>query len=187
MKALPIITEKPTLGIIMISKVAFLGLAVVSAAIHGSNLQSYLSYQGYHQLVEDVADGRQNPDDQSRISALLERPFAPSDKYDIQAMRTKAILQIYIVDLVAIEKGVNPFQPSSDNDMIAAREDAMARAKTTLSHTPLDGDLWLRMAVLAQSLQRPEEEILAYRMWSEQTTPFEGWIKSRRDALFPEG
>lgn len=62
----------------------------------------------------------------------------------------------------------------------------MRRVRDVLTCAPLDGDMWLRLAVLAQSLHVDPDTVNRYLDWSYRTTPHEHWIQRRRDIFFPD-
>lgn len=186
MKGRPIITEEATPAIIMIARGGLLALALLSAFLCWQGLRADFSWQAYHALVEEIGAGRREPEDAARIAPLLAQPDGAGFRSDPRAPRSKAILQAYDVDLTAQAQGLLPLAPSDNPDMIAARKAARQQIRIALSWTPMDGDLWLRLAVISRTLELPAAHISRLLLWSERTMPHEGWVARRRTALFPE-
>lgn len=179
----PITTGRPTPATIMIVKIAFLALGLLCAALQWQSLRSFLSYQDYHLLADEAARGRQEANDVLRMAALLKQP--PGGANDARALRTNAILHMYHADLNAISEGLAPLQLSERPETISARRAAYQHLQIAAANAPLDGDLWLRLAVTARSLGYPEQKIDTYVKRSKETAPHEGWILRRRDSFLP--
>lgn len=146
-------------------------------------LRSTLTYGGYHDLGEDVAEGRMELEDASRIGSLLQSEPSIAERLDPEMLRTRTMLHVYNMDLAAIAKGHPPLQPSRDVEITEARSATFRALKFALEKAPHDGELWMRMAFAATALELPQSEITRYIALSEQTAPHEGWIKNRRDML----
>jgi hypothetical protein len=164
----------------MTAKGLLAALALLCVLLQWQGLRSRLGYQPYHQLAEEVAQGRLEPGDRPGISALLNGAAETAAGLDPQVLRTAAILHLYRVDLTAAAKGLPALMPAAEPELTAARQAAYRYLRTALARSPQDGDLWLRLALTARALDLPEDETAAYLASSVKTTPHEDWILRRR-------
>jgi hypothetical protein len=162
-------------------------LAVLAAGcllLQWYGLRSALAYGDYRTFVqEEISQGRMEVGDIDRIEPFLSSTPGFVETLDPDALHTRAILQVYNMDLAAISKGVLPLHPSKDPDITKARETAFESLKSVLSKAPHNGELWMRMAFVATALDRQDAEVATYIHLSKTTAPHEGWIQARRDLL----
>lgn len=161
-------------------KAALFLLALLCAGFQWMGLRSQLAYQSSYQMVEAVGAGRFNADDMAWVQDTLQKPVPSVSFATPELRRTTALLYLYQVDLTAAAKGVLPFQASADPDLIAARLGAMNQLTSALSRTPSDGDLWLRLALVARAGDAAGNAVNSYLKLSQKTAPYEGWILNRR-------
>lgn len=161
-------------------KAALASLALLCAVFQWTGLHSHLSYQGHHRLAAAVGEGRLETVEAGWMDAALDTPLAQVGYVSPQSLRDFSLLHMYNVDLIAASKGLSPLRASQDPDLSAARLEAMKRLKATLSRTPLDGDLWLRLALLARAEKPFNNNANHYLKLSQKVTPHEGWILKRR-------
>lgn len=166
-----------------ISRLALAGLAVLCAGLAFLDARDFYAFGSFRTLADAVARGRVVLDDAARI----EQPLARLGPVPCRGgtARDVAIIQLYAADLAAVAQGIDPVAPSDAPGVSAARAAAQDRLAAALACAPLDGDLWLRSALMARARGAGDADVAARRRLSEQTTPFEGWIVDRRAAFFP--
>jgi len=180
---MPPITGTATTGTTEVTRLALLAFALVAGALQLDNLRAHLGFDHLYTLESQLREGRFEPTDLDRLAPLatarVQRPYA------CRAKRGLAMVKLYLVDLTAAQAGRDPFAPSDAPDMVVARSRAAGALRAALRCAPLDGDLWLRLAVLehGQGASRPRIARLVAR--SRAVTPHEGYLERRRRALAP--
>lgn len=148
------------------------------------DFRGHYVFRDFRTLATQIGQGRIAPEDADRIAPALAR-LGPVECRG-QIARDVAIVQLYAADLAAFARDMDPAGPADAPALRTARTKALDRLDAALACVPLDGDLWLRSAVIAQALGKDDGAVAARRALSERTTPFEGWIANRRAAFFPE-
>lgn len=170
----------PMPAIITTVKGPLLLLAFLCAFMQWKLLQGHLSYSPYHQLADDIGNGRYEAHDAELVGHFLDRSETVSSRFTPQLQRTRSILHLYLTDLLAGAKGVSPFEPSQDTDLQTTRLTAANQLKNALAGSPYDGDLWLRLALVSKTLGISDDMTNHYLRLSYDVTPHEGWIMRRR-------
>lgn len=159
------------------------GLSLVMAVtLTWAQLVQQTRWQGYTALARDVAQGRSAAEDMARLEPLLAR-----DGHEPCAVLrggTPVTLHLYASDLLAQAAGTNPFLPADDPRLTAQRQAARAVLEQAVACAPMDGNLWLSLAVLARALDEDPAQTVRYLAFSERYAPHEGWISDRRAQLF---
>jgi len=171
--------------LITTAKAALLLMALLCACFQWIGLRNYLSYQSYHRLAEAAGEGRLETEDTVWVKRALEDPVMPGNFASPQLLRSKAMIHLYNVDLIAASKGLSPFLMFQDSALSIARLEAMTQLKATLTRIPSDGDLWLRLALLERAEVTADTKEKHYLRMSRKTTPHEDWITKRRPATPP--
>lgn len=168
----------------LIGKAVFAGLAIACLWLSLDTLQIRTAYAPYAALVSDVQDGRSEPSDLNRIAPLLDQ----NDRTTCtpETARINAILHLYRTDLVARENNLSPFIVTTQGDLGRVRQNAQKGLANSLTCNPMDGDLWLRLAILERSRATPETQVNRLLNWSKRTTPHEGPTLKRRNQFFPK-
>ncbi len=176
-------TGGPTPAITMTAKALLLALAALCAGLQWQGLRGHLNHQSHHRLAAEAGAGRLESADSGLVAALLAAPAGAAAVFDPHLHRSRAVLHLYAADLIAAAKGLNPLLPASDPEAAAARKAALRQLEAALARQPLDGDLWLRLAVMGRALGLPERLLETYLERSRLSAPYEGWILRRRGAL----
>jgi hypothetical protein len=169
-----------------ILKVVLTASILVAALICWFELRAFQAWRPYIDLSNEVRSGRNVPDDLARLEPILAAP-APVSGCSLPELRSLAILSLYRADLLARGLGIAPHAYTDDLSVQIARGDALHRIRNVLVCSPLDGDMWLRLASVSRALRVAPDDVEAYLQWSYRTTPHERWIETRRAALFPDG
>lgn len=149
--------------------------------------RSDLAFADYYVLEAEIRAGRSEVSDLERLDRVLAYRSDTAMPCDIRVQRMIAILSLYRADLLARVHGVNPLARSDSLEIQMARGAAMRRLRDALACAPQDGDMWLRLALVARSMGVERDSIDAYLAWSRNMAPNEGWIADRRVAAFGEG
>ncbi len=146
------------------------------------HLVNHFAWQGYRDMVAEVRDGRFEPADKDIIAPLLAYDLA----LDCTVLRdeTLLILQFYVTALQAHQAEVNPFFPSDSPELTRQRETLYALASQAITCAPMDGELWLNLAVIARSLGMDAVQVEQFLELSHRYAPHEGPVIARRDELF---
>jgi hypothetical protein len=169
-------------GTIAVAKLVLLVTLGLSIGVAWSQLLEHLAWRDYDSLAQEVAAGRFKVEDFSRLQPYLMRDL-PDDCAALR-IRTPAILHLYGADLVAKSLGLDPFLPSDNADLNKQREQSRQVLERSLICAPLDGDFWLKYALIQRALGAPADIVERSRELSQRYTPHEGWIQRRRDTLF---
>jgi hypothetical protein len=156
-----------------------LGLVV---ALSWDQLVRHAAWLDYVTLAEDIRRGAAGPSDLERVAPLLARETPEA----CAVLRSGApvLLHLYASDARARRLGVNPFLPAEDPDLTATRHATQVALTQALACAPMDGDLWLSLALVARALDAEPEQVAHYLALSERYAPHEGWISRRRAQLF---
>lgn len=152
-------------------------------SINVRQLVSYLTFADYAQLVDDISEGRFILSDLDRISGFLAYYETENIGCQSEEIRIVAILALYRADLLAVQKEVSPFDYSPDLGLQLARAQAMLAIQSLLRCSPMDGDMWLRLALVGRTLGLEQSLLDTYIGWSRKIAPHEGWIQRRREDL----
>lgn len=156
-----------------------LGAAIVPT---WSQLTSHVTWQGHVSIADDLLRRRIVLEDLAQLGPFL----ADGPPQDCLVLRSGApvTLQMYAHDMVAHIAGVNPFQPDDDPGLAAQRDAVRAAIARALICAPMDGNLWLNMAIIARARGEDPAHVAQYLALSERYAPHEGWISQRRVQLF---
>lgn len=146
-------------------------------------LARHLDWRGYADFTAEVTQGRRvEPADMALLTPILERPRpAPCDVLRNTPLVT---LHLYANDLLARQAGVNPLLPADDAELRAHRVTTRAVVEDALVCSPLDGNLWLSLAIMSRALGADPATTARHVAMSAEYTPHEGWIARRREQLF---
>lgn len=161
-----------------------MALLTATLTINIRQLVSYLALSDYAQLVTEISEGRHKASDLDRIANILSYYEAENVTCRSKERRIVAILALYRADLLAGELGVSPLDYSPDLPLQIARARAMRAIQDLLLCTPLDGDMWFRLALVGRTMNIEQSRIDAYLEWSRKAAPHEEWINRRRETLF---
>lgn len=160
-----------------------MALLITALSINVRQLASYLAFSDYAQLVEEISEGRFAPSDLDRISSFLAYYETENISCRSEETRVFAILALYRADLLAAQKGVSPFDYSPDLGLQLARAQAMRAIQGLLRCSPMDGDMWLRLALVGRTMGLEQSRLDTYLAWSRTTAPHEGGVQRRREDL----
>ena len=93
-------------------------------------------------------------------------------------------LHLYANDLLARQAGIAPSLPGQDAELIAQRLRTRALLEQALSCAPMNGDLWLSLAIMSRALGDPPGVTADFVEFSKRYAPYESWIVTRRDRVF---
>ncbi|NBB99120.1 MAG: hypothetical protein GVY34_13300 [Alphaproteobacteria bacterium] len=146
-------------------------------------LVRHVDWTGYTAFTAEVTGGRRiEPADMALLAPVLDRTrVAPCDVLRNTPLVT---LHLYANDLLARQAGVNPLLTADDEALRAQRVAARAVLEDALACSPLDGNLWLSLAIMSRALGDDAATTAHYLAMSAEYTPHEGWIARRRDQLF---
>ncbi len=161
---------------------AVCALAVMlCAGLSGTQLLRYLDWAEYADFADELAEGRFVPSDLQALAPVLAR----TEVHCLTLRETPLLsLHFYASDLRAQIAGVHPFLPAEDPALQAQRDRTRAMLEEALACAPLDGNLWLSMAILSRALAAPPELVARHVALSRLYAPHEGWIAERREELF---
>ena len=165
----------------MVRSGLFLAGLLLVATAWGQSVH-HATWGSYSALVSQIEAGRFELEDLDRMDVMLSR--ALSENCTGLRARTPVTLHLYAGDLVAWRAGANVFAPADIPDLVAKRQETRQILHRALACTPTDGDLWLKLAIIARALDDPPAQVGQYLALSERYAPHEGWITSRRDRLF---
>jgi hypothetical protein len=160
-----------------------LALGIAAAAyLSLAQLAQYLTWERHDALVDTIHAGQID----ARDLARLQRLFDPPGITDCHVLhrRSLTVLQLYAIQLRAQQIGANPFLPSDDAQLTAMRQSALRHLTRTLACAPMDGDMWLSLALISRSLGQDPDLTARYLAQSARYAPHERWISGRRDSLF---
>lgn len=164
-------------------RAAILTLALGGGALQFEQLRADLAHETLFTLEEQIRGGRFEPSDIERLApfsmARVDRPFACRPK------RSLAFVKLYRADLLARKHAVVPSAPSEDPIVTAAREQAAEAVREVLRCMPMDGDLWLRLAMVEHALGAKNAHVSRLFELSRETMPYEGSVIRRRQAFAP--
>ena len=158
-------------------------LALGSVAVPSwSQLTSHVTWQRHVTLAEDLLRRRVVLEDLAPLAPFL----AHGPPEDCRVLRNGApvTLHMHANDVIARAAGVNPFRPDDDPGLRAQRDAAHATIAQALVCAPMDGNLWLNMAIIARARGENRAQVAQYLALSERYAPHEGWISLRRAQLF---
>ncbi len=173
----------PISRITVITKLIGAGLAVVCLIMQSQALQSYLTARSYHDLADEVRQGRLDLQDGLAVEAILASQICGAETVKVQNLQTCSTLQLYQIDLTAERLGLSATSVSENTQLLEARKVAKSYLETVLSRAPHDGNLWLRLALVSRSLDSDDQEIDRYLAMSASAAPHEKWIAQLRDPL----
>ena len=177
----------PSIGHITkrITAMARLGLllaSLLSVAIVWAQSAQIVTWGSYSVLVSEIEEGRFEVDDLGLMDVMLTRGL--SETCSALRARTPVTLHLYAGDLIAWQTGADVFAPNDAPELVTQREATRQILHRALACTPTDGDLWLKLAIVARALDEPPAQVEHYLALSERYAPHEGWISTRRDRLF---
>ena len=147
------------------------------------NLRAYLAYDDLFALEEQIRDRRFEPSDDTRLAPLAEatvqRPYACHPK------RSLAFVKLYLTELAASRNDLDPLEPTTHPAVTRARERARTAVRDAVRCAPLDGDLWLRLAVMEYGLGASPDRVEVLYERSRNTRPFEGHLMRLRRFFAP--
>lgn len=155
---------------------------VASAVLAWGQLTRYATWAPLDGMVNEAYAGRLTGQDVERLQGLFETGAVA----DCRVLRGGALtfLHLYAIDTGARAIGAHPLLPSDDPQLTAMRGRAQDQLIRALACTPLDGDLWLSLAVVSRALGQAPDLTARYLALSVRYAPHEGWIAERRNRLF---
>lgn len=165
----------------MVRLVLVMGL-LMTASVTWLQLAQHVAWKGLGTLSAKVASGRFVPDDLDVIAPLLLR----NTPQRCAVLRTgvPVTLNLYAGDLMAHALDTSTFHPSDDPALTSQRKQTQRLLHDAIACAPMDGDLWLKLAMVARALDEPAPAITRYLAMSQKFAPYEGWIMDRRAQLF---
>jgi len=162
------------------------GLYAIALAIcvgfSGLQLILHLNWSGYASLTAEITQGRAETGDLVLLAPVLER--AGPESCDVLSDTPVVTLHLYANDLFARQAGVSPFLPADDPALSAQRIATRDLVEDALACTPLDGNLWLSLAILSRAMGNAPEPTTRFVDLSKRYAPHEGWVAGRRERLF---
>ncbi len=164
--------------------VPFLVALLVSAAQTGPGLLRHLGWSAYDDFAEDILEGRMEVSDLAFLTPVLAR----SGPEPCSVLRDSPLLTLhfYAHDLRAEQAGANPFLPSDDPALSEQRASTRALLEQALACAPLDGNLWLELALLSRAMDDPTDLTARFLTLSKRYAPHENWVRTRHKQLFPD-
>jgi hypothetical protein len=165
----------------------FTRLAVASAificvALTGPQLIRHVAWDGYANFTSEVTGGRRETGDLLLLSPILQKSgIETCDKLLNTPLVT---LHLYANDMLATEAGIAPLQPAEDAAITTLRLRTRELLEQALACSPMDGNLWLSLAIISKALGEPIELTAQFVELSRRYAPYENWIKLRRDMIF---
>ncbi len=158
---------------------ALLAMAVMLSWPH---LAHHIAWQDYREMVEEIRQGRFLPADEAQLGPLLAQDLGRGCL--VLRDDTLLMLHFYVTELHAYRAGVNPFLPADDPALTERLATLFDIAQKAAACAPMDGSLWVELAVIARALDLAPEQVARYLALSEQYAPYEGWIMRRRTQYF---
>lgn len=167
-------------SITVIDKILMFALGCVVALISLVSLQSHIVYKDYLALESEVRAGRRVSEDIDRLKSYLALRRNETLPCNMAVRTNRAVLQLYDSDLRAWQQGLSDFTTTGNLLLQVARTSSLRRVREVLECSPLDGDMWLRMAIMGFSLQMDRQRVTTFLDWSRLVAPNEMWIKYQR-------
>ncbi len=164
------------------ARLGLLLCGLLTLAVIWTQSASVVVWGSYAALVTQIEGGRFEVEDLGPIDVMLTRGL--TENCAALRARTPVTLHLYAGDLIAWQVGANVFAPTDAAELVAQREATRHILHRALACTPTDGDLWLKLAMIARALNEPPAQVEHYIALSERYAPHEGWISTRRDRLF---
>jgi len=155
---------------------------LICMMLSGPQLVRHVSWKAYAGFATEVTRGRAEPADMELLAPILNR--RGPEHCDMLDQIPLVTLNFYAHDLIARQAGLNPFLPASDPALNAQRQATRAVVEDALACAPLDGNLWLSLAILSRAMGDDPEKTAQHLALSERYAPHEGWIAGRRAQLF---
>ncbi|MGY6704381.1 hypothetical protein [Roseinatronobacter sp.] len=165
----------------MVRLVLVAGL-LMTVSVTWLQLAQHVAWQGLGALSGKVASGRFVPDDLGVIAPFLMRNTP--QRCAVLRMGAPVTLNLYAGDLMAHALDTSTFHPSDDPALTSQRTQTQRILHDAIACAPMDGDLWLKLAIVARSLDESAPIIARYLAISQKFAPYEGWIMDRRAQLF---
>ncbi len=163
------------------TRLIFAVTAVLCIGLSGTQLLRYLDWVDYADFADELAEGRAVSTDLEALAPIL----AQGPAHCLTLRETPLLtLHFYASDLRAQVAGANPLMPSDDPALQAQRDKTRAVLERALACAPLDGNLWLSMAILSRAQAEAPELVTDFVGLSQRYAPHERWIAERRAQLF---
>lgn len=167
----------------VLTKFLYASALLGSLWLSAPQLIRHLDWAGYAEFTAEVTQGRRvDPADMVLLAPVLGR--TRSESCDVLRHTSLVTLHLYANDLLARQAGVNPLLPAEDAALTAQRVATQSVLEDALACSPLDGNLWLSLAILSRAIGDAPARTARFIALSERYAPHEGWIAGRRDQLF---
>ena len=166
----------------VLSRLGFVLILGVVVALNWAELVRHATWLDYLTLAEDIRQGAAGPSDLARVAPLLARDTP--EPCAVLRSGAPVLLHLYASDARARALDMSPILPADDPELTATRQATRAALAEALACAPMDGDLWLSLALVARALDEPPEQVARYLALSERYAPHEGRISQRRALLF---
>jgi tetratricopeptide (TPR) repeat protein len=140
-------------------------------------MRSEFGFQPVHAFADEIKRGRFLPNDAERIEAFFGSYQQAEVICRTREREAAAILRLYLRDLMAV--AVLRQQEREE------RQRAYEALTAVLRCNPNDGDMWVRLALVSQMLERDTNEIMQAYALSQTTEPNEPATQQLRDLYFP--
>lgn len=167
---------------IVLSRVISVLALLVCIGLTGPQLVRHVDWEGYAVFSAEISTGRVEPADLPLLAPVLTRTGL--EPCGVLRETSIVTLHLYANVLLAHRAGVNPFLPSEDPALTAQRIATRNLLEQALICAPMDGNLWLSLAILSRAMGDVPAQTSAYVALSQRFAPHERWISSRRDQLF---
>ncbi|TVP72672.1 MAG: hypothetical protein EA339_05930 [Rhodobacteraceae bacterium] len=166
----------------MLSRTLFAAFLFGALALSWPHLVHHVAWKGYRDMVAEIHEGRFDLGDKEIIAPILSHDLVRNCV--VLRDETLLILQFYVTALHAHRAGVNPFFPADDPELTQHREALFALAAQATACAPMDGELWLNLAVVARSLGMDTARVAQFLELSHRYAPHEARVMARRDEVF---
>lgn len=167
----------------MIARIAIVFITLLSLTLVSKGLMRHFGYADLRALATQIQSGRFEPTDLERIRPLtglvITDPFACSGRAALhEVMRYRA-------NMIAALSGAQSLRDMTDPFVVASKILSRQTGKNALACTPLDGKLWVDLAIADYALHAPEERVAKALSMSRSLAPVEGQAVALRDFVFP--
>jgi hypothetical protein len=167
---------------LVLTRLMAAGAILICIGLSGQQLISYLIWHGYAKFTSEVTEGRRDTGDLALLSPILRRSL--SQTCDSLLNTPIITLHLYANDMMATEADISPLKPTENIDVTELRMRTRKLLEDALACSPMNGDLWLSLAIISQALGEPPEVTGQFVELSRRYAPYEGWIRTRRERLF---
>ena len=167
----------------MIVRFVVILLVLFGLTIGGKGLIRHFGYADLEALATQIRNGRFEPTDLERIRPLT--GLVISDRFACSGRAALHEVMRYRANMIGVLSGKPALRDMTDPFVVAAKILSRQTARHALACAPLDGGLWLDLAIADYALHAKEDSVSYSLSISRKRAPLESRVVALREFIFP--